>query len=83
MVEPPSWRIARGLSPPGHAGIIVPSFAPGAGDRPQRGVLAWSEICRTGSRHRRRGASAAGCQVVVAAQHAMTNAASAEFRRRV
>jgi RES domain-containing protein len=29
--EPPSWRIANRLMAMGHAGILVPSFAPGAG----------------------------------------------------
>lgn len=28
--EPPSWNIARKLIAAGHAGILVPSFAPGA-----------------------------------------------------
>jgi RES domain-containing protein len=29
--EPPSWALARRLGPAGCAGILVPSFAPGAG----------------------------------------------------
>lgn len=28
--EPPSWRVARRLMAAGHAGVLVPNFAPGA-----------------------------------------------------
>ena len=38
--EPPSWRVARSLAAAGHAGIIVPSFAPGAGLF-HRNVVFW------------------------------------------
>jgi RES domain-containing protein len=42
--EPPSWRIARGLISEGYAGILVPSFAPGAASVDQNLVLwDWSE----------------------------------------
>ena len=39
-VEPPSWRVARRLIADGHVGIIVPSFAPGAGSA-DRNVVFW------------------------------------------
>ena len=38
--EPSSWRLARRLIGEGVAGIIVPSFAPGAGSR-DRNVVFW------------------------------------------
>jgi len=38
--EPPSWRIARSLVGDGAAGIVVPSFAAGAGPA-DRNVLFW------------------------------------------
>ena len=38
--EPPSWRIARSLVEEGHAGIIVPSFALGAGPS-DRNIIFW------------------------------------------
>ncbi len=38
--EPPSWRVARDLTATGHAGMIVPSFAPGAGPS-DRNVIFW------------------------------------------
>ncbi len=38
--EPPSWRVARDLAAAGHAGAIVPSFAPGAGSS-DRNVVFW------------------------------------------
>ena len=42
--EPPSWGIARRLMADGCAGILVPSFAPGAGDADRNLVLwTWSE----------------------------------------
>ena len=37
--EPRSWRISRGLIAEGHAGILVPSFAPGAIDEDHNLVL--------------------------------------------
>lgn len=37
--EPPSWRIARKLMADGHAGTLVPSFAPGAADDDHNLVL--------------------------------------------
>lgn len=39
-LKPPSWAIARRLSAEGHAGIIVPSFAPGA-TAEDRNVVFW------------------------------------------
>ncbi len=39
-VEPPSWRLARALVAEGHAGVIVPSFAPGAGPS-DRNIVFW------------------------------------------
>lgn len=37
--EPPSWRIARSLVDAGKAGVLVPSFAPGATPADQNLVL--------------------------------------------
>jgi len=37
--EPPSWRIARRLIDVGNAGVLVPSFAPGATTEDQNLVL--------------------------------------------
>lgn len=37
--EPPSWRIARQLAAQGRAGVVVPSFAPGATDGDDNLVL--------------------------------------------
>lgn len=37
--EPPSWRIARRLTADGLAGILVPSFAPGATEQDHNLVL--------------------------------------------
>lgn len=37
---PPSWEIANRLKATGHAGIIVPSFAPGA-DAADRNAVFW------------------------------------------
>lgn len=39
-VEPPSWRVAKRLMGEGYAGMIVPSFAPGAGPA-DRNVVFW------------------------------------------
>lgn len=39
--EPPSWRISRDLTAAGHAGAIVPSFAPGAGSS-DCNVIFWT-----------------------------------------
>jgi len=40
--EPPSWAIARRLIEAGHAGVLVPSFAPGAASHHINLVLwAW------------------------------------------
>jgi RES domain-containing protein len=42
--EPPSWRIARRLIDAGSAGILAPSFAPGATSEDQNLVLwRWSD----------------------------------------
>ena len=42
--EPPSWAIARRLYDEGKAGILVPSFAPGATDKDHNLVLwRWGE----------------------------------------
>lgn len=42
--EPPSWRLARRLIGAGHAGIVVPSFAPGAGPADRNAVFwIWSD----------------------------------------
>ena len=42
--EPPSWDIARKLIAAGQAGILVPSFAPGAADADHNLVLwRWSD----------------------------------------
>ena len=38
--QPPTWTIARRLSTQGYAGIIVPSFAPGAAAE-DRNVVFW------------------------------------------
>jgi RES domain-containing protein len=38
--EPPTWRVARALAAEGRAGVIVPSFAPGAGPS-DRNVVFW------------------------------------------
>jgi RES domain-containing protein len=41
--EPPSWGLARRLIAEGHAGILAPSFAPGANDADHNLVLwIWS-----------------------------------------
>jgi RES domain-containing protein len=41
--DPPSWRIARRLISDGHAGILVPSFAPNTTYKDQNLVLwKWS-----------------------------------------
>jgi RES domain-containing protein len=40
-VEPPSWRLARRLISERYAGIIVPSFAPGASPT-DRNVVFWT-----------------------------------------
>jgi RES domain-containing protein len=39
-VEPPSWRLAKRLIAESWAGIVVPSFAPGAGPG-ERNVVFW------------------------------------------
>jgi RES domain-containing protein len=39
-VEPPSWRLAKRLIAEKYAGIVVPSFAPGAGPA-DRNVVFW------------------------------------------
>ena len=39
--EPPSWRVTRALAAEGHAGLIVPSFAPGAGPL-DRNIVFWN-----------------------------------------
>ncbi len=39
-IEPPSWLLARRLMEKGLAGIVVPSFAPGAGPT-DRNVVFW------------------------------------------
>jgi RES domain-containing protein len=39
-VEPPSWRLAKRLIAERYAGIVVPSFAPGAGPS-DRNVVFW------------------------------------------
>jgi RES domain-containing protein len=39
-VEPPSWHLARRMIGEGYAGIIAPSFAPGAGPA-DRNVVFW------------------------------------------
>jgi len=39
-VEPPSWRLAKRLIAESRAGIVVPSFAPGAGPG-ERNVVFW------------------------------------------
>ena len=39
-VEPPTWHVARRLIGEGYAGIVVPSFAPGAG-LGDRNVVFW------------------------------------------
>ena len=42
--EPPSWKIARRLNDEGNAGILVPSFAPGATVEDHNLVLwRWSD----------------------------------------
>ena len=42
--EPPSWKIARRLNDEGNAGILVPSFAPGAAVEDHNLVLLrWSD----------------------------------------
>jgi RES domain-containing protein len=42
--EPPSWAVARTLLAVGHAGILVPSFAPGATEADHNLVLwQWGE----------------------------------------
>ncbi len=41
---PPSWALSRRLAEAGHAGIIVPSFAPGAGANDRNAVFwRWSD----------------------------------------
>lgn len=39
--SPPTWRLADRLMEAGTAGIVVPSFAPGAGER-DRNVVFWN-----------------------------------------
>jgi len=42
--DPPSWALARRLAAGGHAGMLVPSFAPGAGADDHNLVLwRWSD----------------------------------------
>lgn len=44
-MEPPSWALARRLHAGGHAGILVPSFAPGAGTDDVNAVFwRWSDM---------------------------------------
>jgi RES domain-containing protein len=38
--EPPSWRIAKRLIARGYAGILAPSYAPGASER-HRNLVLW------------------------------------------
>jgi RES domain-containing protein len=41
--QPPSWNVARQMMATGHAGMLVPSFAPGASDEDENLVLwSWS-----------------------------------------
>ena len=40
-IEPPSWQIAKRLIASGHAGMIAPSFAPGA-TADDRNVVFWT-----------------------------------------
>ena len=39
--EPPSWSLARRLMAAGHAGILVPSYAPGATDG-DHNIVLWT-----------------------------------------
>jgi RES domain-containing protein len=42
-LEPPSWSVAKTLIAAGHAGVLVPSFAPGAAETDHNLVLwRWS-----------------------------------------
>ena len=44
-IEPPSWRLAKRLIAQGLAGVIAPSFAPGAGPFDRNVVFwRWSEV---------------------------------------